>query len=447
MSVLHQIDIGLALAAVLINGAFILLTLTRTSLTAVYVTFLFNCVAAMIWNLGDFMVFKTGNTLWFYFSLLGTGMIPAVFFHFINALIEPGKNRSWCKLAYAICIPLTLSSPLALLHPGIRDFVDGPIWNVVYFIVLLPFFGAGAVIVKRAIKRSKSASEVSRIRYVLLAAVIAIVSGATDLLQIFHAPVPPLGHLGTVIYSSILAIGVYKHRAAYDLLAEMRTKLDMVNELAAGIAHEIGNPLSSIKGAASLLRSESGSPTDEKADEYLALIGEEVERLDGILTNYRSLIRPPKIFKEPANINTIIEKTVRLMQMNAAGPEIRLNLAPKLTCCDVDPQSLKQVFINLIKNAYEACGPECKVDIRTEYISPWIRITISDTGKGLPPEILPHAFEPFVSTKENSLGLGLAICRRLIDLNGGTIEAANNETEGARFTIHLPPATKEIPMV
>jgi signal transduction histidine kinase len=93
--------------------------------------------------------------------------------------------------------------------------------------------------------------------------------------------------------------------------------------------------------------------------------------------------------------------------------------------------------MNLIKNAHEACGNEGSLKIATEHIPPSIRITFSDSGKGLPPEILSHIFEPFVTTKLNGMGLGLAICRRLVDLNGGTIEA-ENANAGARFIIHLP---------
>lgn len=215
-----------------------------------------------------------------------------------------------------------------------------------------------------------------------------------------------------MIYSSVLAIGVFKHRAAYDLLAEIQMKLDMLNELAAGIAHELRNPLTSIEGAAGLLHTRSGKLTDEESKGYLSLITEEVERLDGILTNYQSLTRPLKIDKEPVRINSVIEKTVGLMQIHANGPGIKLDLSPELPICESGPQSLKQVFINLIKNAQEACGPEDSLHITTEYIPPWIRITFSDTGKGVPLEILPHIFEPFVSVKAN----GVAGCDFLAHL-------------------------------
>jgi signal transduction histidine kinase len=443
MDLLHYADLGFALIAVLINGVFTLLILTRTSLTAVYVTFLLNCSAAMIWNFGDFMLVATANRFWFYFSLIGTGMVPAAMFHFVNALARPARNRAWIVVSYLLCAPFVLSSPVALVNAGVQSFVDGPFWNVLFLIVLSSAFTAGVLILGKRIKNSKSENEKSRLRYILVAACIAVGSGITDLLQIFHLPVPPLGHLGSVVYSSVLAVSVFKHRTEYDLLAEMRSKLDMLNELAAGIAHELKTPLSSIQGAARWLIDRSAGLSAEKSREYLNLICEEVVRLDQILTNYRSLVRPATIQKEPVDINRVLEKTVQLTQMNDGTPRIELSLSQELPVCESDPNTLRQVFINLIKNACEACGHEGALLISTEYIHPAVTITFTDTGGGVPPEILPRIFEPFVSTKESGMGLGLAICRRLVDLNGGTIEAAN-EQRGARFTIHLPVAKQSV---
>jgi signal transduction histidine kinase len=455
MPILDQIDTGLALTAALINGIFILLILTRTSRSAVHVTFLFNCLTAVIWTFGDFMVSATGHQLypeasnWHYLSLIGTGMVPAVMYHFISALAGITNNRRWIVANYILCIPFTLSGPLALIHKHIKNFVDGDIWNVLFMMLLLASLIASTFILRAAIRGAKSESVKSRFHYVLLAAWIACLAGGTDLLHpqkpgkllSQNSSIPKLGHVGAVIYTSVLAASVFKHREDYDLLAEMRTKLDMLNELSAGIAHELRNPLSSIKGATHLLHEKAGSLTAEKSREYLNLISEETERLDGMLTNYRGLIRPTMVEKEDVCINSVIEKTVALMQMNENAPRIELSLAPELPLCKADPQTLRQVFINLINNAYEACGNEGALCITTEHIHPLIRITFSDSGKGLPPEIFSRLFEPFVSTKPNGMGLGLAICRRLIDLNGGCIEAENAHA-GARFIIHLPAENK-----
>ena len=444
MTIIDQIDKWLALTAALINGVFILLILTRTSRVAVYVTFLFNCLTAAIWTFSDFMVMQTLHTMqakyqspWFYFSLVGTGMIPAVMLHFICALAGLTQNRRWVATGYILCLPLTLTAPLSLRYSGIKDFVKGDVWNALFLSLLFSSFMVSILILRKAIRGARSESDKSRFRYVLVAVWIACFCGATDLLQDIKVKIPPLGHIGTVIYTSVLAAGVYKHRVAYDLLVEMRTKLDMLNELAAGIAHELRNPLSSIKGALHLLNEKSGSLPMERSGEYLSLISDEIDRLDRMLANYRGLTRPIKIEKEDVGINKLIEKTVALMRMTENAPKIGLDLSPEVPFCNSDPQTLYQVFINLIRNSHEACGSEGELHITTEHIHPWIRITFSDSGKGVPPEILPRIFEPFVSTKADGMGLGLAICRRLVDLNEGTIEAENHDG-GARFIIHLP---------
>lgn len=446
MTLIQHIDTYFALAAAVINGLFVLLILTRTSLAEVYVAFLLNCLTAVIWTFGDFMAWKTADLHgpWFYFSLIGTGMVPAVLVHFISALAGCAHNKKWITIGYIVCLPFALSPPLALTHPGIRAFVVGPIWNALFLPLFFFSIIASVLILRTAIRGAKSKSDKSRFQYVLAAVCIACLTCTPDMLQVFHVQIPPLGHVGTVIYSLVLAVGVFKHRIAYDLLVEMRTKLDMLNELAAGIAHELRNPLGSIKGAAHLLNENAGSLTAEKSGEYLNLISEEIDRLDGMLTNYRGLIRPVKVEREEVRINSVIEKTVALMRMNKNTPRIELNLSPEVPLCRCDPQTLRQAFINLIKNAHEACGAEGALCIATEHTPPTIRITFKDTGKGLPPEILTRIFEPFTSTKANGMGLGLAICRRLIDLNGGTIEAAN-DNGGARFTIHLPAGNNMIP--
>jgi signal transduction histidine kinase len=439
MDILHHTNVWLALAAVVINGIFVLLVLTRTSRTTVYVTFLFCCGATMVWNFGDFMQAETGHQFWFYLSLIGTGFIPAFMFHFANALVRPAKHRIWILVSYALCLPFALSSPLAIVHPRIRSFVDGLVWNVLFILLLYALFVAAIFLLIQAIRASSSKSEASRLRYILVAALIACITGTTELIQGFGLSIPRLGHLGSLIYPSILAIGVFKHRAAYDLLAAMQTKLDMFNELSAGIAHELRNPLSSISGAANLLMTKSRQMTDVESRQYLSLISEEVDRLSSMLNNYGCLVRPVKIEKELISVLQVLEKTIALMRLNVAIPRIETAFSQENIVCNCDASTLRQVFINLIKNAAEACGPEGTLIITAEREQDSVSIIFQDSGDGVPPEILPRLFEPFVSTKKNSMGLGLAICRRLIDLNGGTIDVAN-EAGGARFTIHLPVA-------
>jgi PAS domain S-box-containing protein len=181
----------------------------------------------MFWNFGDFMAYFTQNRFWFYFSLIGSGMLPALMFHWVNAIVRPErKSTLWIVPAYFFSGFLAFSSPLTILHPKVQWFVDSDVWNILFLVLLGPFLLAGMIILFYGIHRAKSEDEKSQLWYFLIAALIGVPTGLTDLIQIFKIPIPPLGHLGCLAYSSILAIGVFKHRTAYDILVQMKVKLE-----------------------------------------------------------------------------------------------------------------------------------------------------------------------------------------------------------------------------
>jgi PAS domain S-box-containing protein len=227
------IDAYLALFVVLVNLVFAILILVRTSRNTLYLVFFFVCLSNMLWNFGDAIFYFSGNRFWFYLSLVGSGMLPALMFHFINTLVMAERKRAvWIVMAYFFSVFLAFSSPLALFHPGTRLFVDSVYWNMLYILLLGPFILAGLVILITIFNRTKSEEEKSRLRYILIVMIIGVLTGLTDLVQLLKIPVPPLGHLGCLIYSSILAIGVFKHRKAYDVFVQMRVKLEALSEMA-----------------------------------------------------------------------------------------------------------------------------------------------------------------------------------------------------------------------
>jgi PAS domain S-box-containing protein len=221
------LDAYIALLVVLINFIYAILILVRTPRTIFYSIFLFICVANIFWNFGDFMVFFTGNRFWFYLSLVGSGMLPALMFHWVNTIVRPEKKTTiWIVPPYFFSGFLAFSSPLTILHPKVQWFVDSDIWNLLFLVLLGPFLLIGMIMLFYAIRRAMSEDEKSRLWYFLIAALIGVPTGLTDLVQIFKIPVPPLGHIGCLAYSSILAIGVFKHRRAYDILIQMQANLE-----------------------------------------------------------------------------------------------------------------------------------------------------------------------------------------------------------------------------
>jgi PAS domain S-box-containing protein len=236
------IDAHLALLVVLVNLVFAILILVRTSRATLYLIFFFVCLSNMIWNFGDAIFYFSENRFWFYFSLIGPGMLPALMFHFINTLVmAERKRRTWILTVYFISGFLAMSSLLALLHLGAKQFVDSIYWNILYLVLLGPFILAGLVILATTCNQNKSEEERSRLGYILIATIIAVFTGLTDLVQLLiKIPVPTLGHLGCLIYSSILAIGVFKHRKTYDIFAQMRMELETLSESAEKALQESG---------------------------------------------------------------------------------------------------------------------------------------------------------------------------------------------------------------
>ena len=437
--ILFSVDASIALAAVFINFAFAILALVRTSRGNLYITFFFGLFSIMVWNFGDFMTYLTGNQFWFYLSLIGSGMAPALMFHIVNALLRPGRKiTAWVILAYVFAGLLAFSSPLALFHPGVRLFVDGIWWNVAYLILLVPFLFSGIIMIFNAIRQSQSEDEKGQLRHFLIAFIIAVFAGLTDLVQILKIPVPSLGHLGSVVYPSILAIGVFKHRKSYDILAQMQMKLELLSEMAAGIAHEIQNPLTSIKGASRLLADRLKTLNHPEISDYHSMIAEEVERLNNILINFQDLARPLRVERQAVLLNNVILKTIQLAEIGRLNLKIRPDLSGDLRSIQADPSLMKQVFLNLLKNAADACGQEGELVIKTETVSPWIKVSFSDNGPGIPPELLKHIFEPFFTTKSTGMGMGLAISQRIVEAHQGRIEVNNLLPKGTQFSILLP---------
>jgi signal transduction histidine kinase len=446
----HVVNGYLALTAVLFNFTFALLAMFRTSRETVYVTFAFLCLSVMYWNFGDFMLFVSGFPLfppagegspssWYYLSSAGGSLAVAFLFHFVNALVATlRRNRGWIAVSYACGLFLALMTTAAPLDPGLKKQVDGITWNVLFLLTLLPFIVWSLVLLLRAARRSPSEDEQIRYRYIGASILITVVAGVSDVVQIMRVPVPPLGHIGSIIGPSILAVGVLKHRHAYDLLAQTQMRLELLGQMAASITHEIGNPLGAIKGALSLQRREMEGKPYGKAGEYHGIIAEEIARLESILAEFRDFTRPLRVEKQPVRINELVNRTLKLAEMGHGGLSLVREPDPEAGEIQADPSLLRQVFLNLIRNAAEACGPGGKLTIRTEHLHPGARIVFADDGPGIPPDLAGRIFEPFFSTKSGGMGLGLAICKRIVEAHGGTIAAGAASPTGATFTITLP---------
>lgn len=217
-------------------------------------------------------------------------------------------------------------------------------------------------------------------------------------------------------------------------------RLAALGQLSAGIAHEIRNPLGSIKGSIEILENEV-SPDNPK-HEFVRIIKEEVTRLNAIITEFLKFARPPKPMVEPTSLNDLIESTLVLFEQQEvpARLEIFKHFDLRLPSVSLDSDQMRQVLLNMILNGVQAMPEGGRLDIRTRVDEKRNRaiIEIADTGVGIDHENLDHIFDPFFTTKAQGTGLGLAISCQLVENHGGKISAHRNADRGMTFTIELP---------
>lgn len=215
-------------------------------------------------------------------------------------------------------------------------------------------------------------------------------------------------------------------------------RLAALGKMAAGVAHELRNPLSSIKGLAVLLQSHlSASGKDAETAEMLV---KEVERLNRSIGELLDYAKPGQLKREPTAIAEVIRKTVSLIQVDAEsyGISITLGLADDLPPVQVDPDKLNQVLLNLLLNALQAMPDGGELSVRTAREGRMLVIAITDSGVGISPENLQRVFDPYFTTKSDGTGLGLAMSAKIVEEHGGVITISSVPDEHTEVRVLLP---------
>lgn len=214
-------------------------------------------------------------------------------------------------------------------------------------------------------------------------------------------------------------------------------KLAAVGQLAAGVAHEIRNPLTSMKGYAEFLQLDEKDP---ERMEFLSIILDEIDRVNTIVEDFMVLAKPKAVELEEKNVVPVIQNVVSLLEFEARKKDVRLTFdcSQEIIQIECDENRLKQVFLNFIKNGIEAMPNGGELHVKTIIHDNYVHISIQDTGVGISKEKLKKLGEPFFTTKKNGNGLGLMVSFKIIESHNGKVFVESEPNKGTTFNILLP---------
>jgi PAS domain S-box-containing protein len=229
-------------------------------------------------------------------------------------------------------------------------------------------------------------------------------------------------------------------------------RLSALTLLAAGVAHELGNPLNSLTIHLQLLerRLRSLSKDDrQRLQEPLQVARNEIKRLDLIVTQFLAAIRPARLDLQPVDLNEVVRESLEFLaaEIQDRNISIRRELRSDLPRVPADWTQIKQAFYNLIKNAFQAMRAGGILTVRTDRDDLMAIVTFSDTGEGIAPETMSQLFEPYFTTKSKGSGLGLLIVRRIIRDHGGEIGIESSVGKGTTVTVSLPTTDRRVRML
>lgn len=225
-------------------------------------------------------------------------------------------------------------------------------------------------------------------------------------------------------------------------------RLNAFTLLAAGVAHELGNPLNSLTIHLQLIerRLKKMGKSGEQLREHLDVASAEIKRMDGIISQFLAAIRPSKPQMRRARVAELLQESLRFLQpeIQQAGVKVRLDLRPDLPPMPLDADQMKQAFYNLIRNACQAMPEGGTLTIHGSFTDFEVRLSFEDTGKGISPEQMGRLFQPFSTTRPAGTGLGLLIVRRIVREHGGEIDIESRAGLGTKVSLWLPLVERKV---
>jgi len=262
---------------------------------------------------------------------------------------------------------------------------------------------------------------------------------------------PVVGYLTHQLAESSRTAAV-KYQAAAEQLAEAnehlqeaeaavrRTdRLAALGQLSAGLAHELRNPLGTMKASAEMLAKSVG-PGNEVAREMADFISTEVDRTNSLVTRFLDFARPMALRLEPTDVTQVIDRAIQQIERQQPPFDVSIykNYSPEVPAFLLDGELMERVIYNLLLNAAQASPPQGTITVKTRQIDGTVEIAVIDLGSGIDTKHIDNIFNPFVTTKRGGVGLGLAIVSKIVDEHGGRITVESEPGHGSVFRVYLP---------
>jgi signal transduction histidine kinase len=216
-------------------------------------------------------------------------------------------------------------------------------------------------------------------------------------------------------------------------------RLAALGQLSAGLAHELRNPLGTIKASAEML-ARSIPPENDVAREVAGFISTEVDRTNVLVTRFLEFARPQNVRAEPADLTQVLDRAILRLERNSPPYDVTVykNYAPEIGSLPLDADLMERVFFNLLLNAAQATPAGGEVTIKTRLAGDMAEISVIDRGSGIDPKDRESIFNPFFTTKPEGVGLGLAIVSKIVDDHGGKMIVESEPQKGSVFRVYLP---------
>jgi len=229
-----------------------------------------------------------------------------------------------------------------------------------------------------------------------------------------------------------------------EMLLEMERKLRatdrlaIIGEMTASLAHEVRNPLASIRGAIEILKEKA--PEDLKSSEFFEILEQETKRINAVVENYLSFARKPTYSQSLVSVAETIELLLKMLESRARKQSVKMEFIKKepLPHIETDANLFKQVLMNLVLNALQAMPKGGQLTVLAKKVEGNLIIEVNDQGKGIPPDQIDKIFQPFFTTREDGTGLGLSIVKRIVDENRWQISVKSKVGQGSSFEIRIP---------